>query len=314
MAYDPMNTEHPVSTSDNRETAVRKVTWLGLIINVALSIFKFAAGILGNSQAMIADAVHSISDTVTDVAVIAGSHYWSQPPDELHPYGHRRLETLVTVFIGAMLAAAGIGVGWEAVTSLHEKQLNFPRPLAAVAAMVSIVVKEALYRWTAAKGRRHKSPALAANAWHHRADAVSSLPVLVFIGGAILFPSWSFLDQVGAVIVSIFILHASIKIVQPGLSELIDTGAPMEIQEKIRNIALANQRVFQVHGIRTRYTSTTIHADLHIVVAGSLTVREGHAIAEDVRERICREISEVLDVVVHVDPPEEAVTGGECKA
>jgi cation diffusion facilitator family transporter len=305
-----MKSEPPGSDPEKRDAAVRNVTWTGLAINVGLSGFKFAAGILGNSQAMVADAVHSITDTVTDVAVIAGSHYWSQPPDDQHPYGHRRLETLVTVFIGAMLAAVGIGVGWNAVSSLHDNEARFPRPLAAAAALVSIIVKEALYRWTAHRSRQHKSPALAANAWHHRADAISSLPVMVFIGGAMLFPSWFFLDQVGAVLVSIFILHASFRVIYPGLSELIDTGAPIDVQKKIRALALENQRVFQVHGIRTRYTSSTIQADLHIVVDGSLTVREGHAIAEDVRDRICSVIEEVIDVVVHVDPPENAVT--EC--
>ncbi len=218
----------------SREAYVRKVTWVGLLINIALVCIKFAAGYLGRSQALTADAIHSLTDTATDFAVIAGSHFWSRPPDESHPYGHRRLETLVTVFIGFMLAAAGLGIGWDAVSALHDKHAAPPGWIALLAAMVSIVTKEALYRWTAMAGEKIKSPALAANAWHHRTDAISSIPVLIAVGGALIFPSWSFLDLVGAVVVSIFVLHAALKIIWPGISELIDAGAPGKSKRKLR--------------------------------------------------------------------------------
>jgi cation diffusion facilitator family transporter len=290
----------------SKEGIVRKVTWVGLWVNVFLAVIKFTAGIYGRSQALVADAIHSLTDLTTDIAVIAGSHYWSRPPDENHPYGHRRLETLVTVFIAVVLIAAGLGIGWKAISTLQEKQAAPPGWIAVFAALVSIVCKESIYRWTAITGRRVKSPALAANAWHHRTDALSSLPVLIAVAGARMFPSWSFLDRVGAVIVSIFILHASIKIIWPGLAELIDVGAPTETRNKIRDIALKNEGVLQVHDIRTRYISTSIQVDLHIVVEGLITVREGHDIADDVRARIIDAIPEVLDVIVHVDPPERA--------
>ena len=156
-------------------------------------------------------------------------------------------------------------------------------------------------------GRRVKSSALAANAWHHRTDAISSVPVLVAVAGARVFPSWSFLDHLGAAVVSILILYASIKIMWPGLSELIDAGAPSEIRKRIRTSALQNEGVLQVHDIRTRYVSSSIQVDLHIVVEGSITVREGHDIADNVKDRIITEIQEVLDVIVHVDPPEKAI-------
>ncbi|UCD80612.1 MAG: cation transporter [Desulfobacterales bacterium] len=288
----------------SREVYVRKVTWIGLIINIFLSALKFAAGYVGRSQALIADAIHSLTDTTTDIAVIAGSHYWSLPPDDCHPYGHRRLETLITVFIGLMLTAAAIGIGWQAIATLHEKEASPPGWIALGAALVSILVKEALYRWTATAGKRIKSPALAANAWHHRSDAISSLPVLVAVGGAFIFPSWSFLDHVGAVIVSIFILHAAMKIIWPGLTELIDTGAPEEIQKMIAEIACSHRGVRQVHKVRTRYISSSIQVDMHIVVDGSITVREGHTIADEVESHIMSEIPEVLEVVMHVDPPD----------
>ncbi len=302
------NGEQASSTHDaSREKIVRKVTWVGLFVNLFLAGFKFIAGIFGKSQALVADAIHSLTDLTTDIAVIAGSHYWSLPPDDDHPYGHKRLETLVTVFIGIVLAAAGIGIGWKAISTLQQKDAAPPGWIAVLAALTSIICKEAIYRWTAATGKRVKSPALAANAWHHRTDAISSVPVLIAVGGAKAFPSWSFLDHLGAAVVSVFILHASIKIIWPALSELIDAGAPSETRKKIRAMALKNEGVLQVHDIRTRYISSSIQVDLHIVVAGSITVRAGHVIADDVRNRIIAEMPEVLDVIVHVDPPEKAV-------
>ena len=307
--------ENGEQTSTSHETArekiVRKVTWVGLWVNLFLAAIKFIAGIYGKSQALVADAIHSLTDLTTDIAVIAGSHYWSLPPDENHPYGHRRLETLVTVFIGVVLIAAGIGIGWKAISALQEKHASPPGWIAVAAALASIVCKESIYRWTAMTGRRVKSAALAANAWHHRTDAFSSIPVLIAVAGARVFPSWSFLDHLGAVIVSIFILHASIKIIWPGISELIDVGAPTETRKKIRDIALKNDSVLQVHDIRTRYISSGIQVDLHIVVDGLITVRQGHDIADDVKARIIDAIPEVLDVIVHVDPPERAAREDE---
>jgi cation diffusion facilitator family transporter len=286
----------------SREADVRKVTWIGLLTNISLSGLKFAAGYFGRSQALIADAIHSLTDTTTDIAVIAGSHYWSRPPDESHPYGHRRLETLVTAFIGLMLAAAGIGIGWEAISTLHTRQTAPPGWIALYAAMVSIVAKEVLYRWTAAVSKKIKSPALAANAWHHRTDAISSVPVLVAVGGALIFPSWSFLDHVGAVVVSIFILHAALKIIWPAVSELIDAGAPEETRKKIAQIAGNTSGVLEVHAVRSRYISSSIQIDMHIVVDGKISVREGHTIADKVENSIIADIPVVLEVVVHVDP------------
>jgi cation diffusion facilitator family transporter len=294
------NIDNNLKTS--READVRKVTWIGLLINITLACIKFAAGYFGRSQALIADAIHSLTDTTTDVAVIAGSHFWSRPPDESHPYGHRRLETLVTVFIGLMLAAAGIGIGWDAVSTLREKESTPPGWIALYAAMVSILTKEILYRWTAVVGKKIRSPALAANAWHHRTDAISSIPVLIAVGGALIFPSWSFLDLVGAVVVSIFVMHAAMKIIWPGISELIDAGAPKDIQKKITDIACTNPGVQEVHKVRTRYISTSILVDMHLVVDGSISVREGHAIADEIENKIITSISNVLGVVIHVDP------------
>jgi len=307
LTEDQKSAQTSIADQNSTEGIVRRVTWLGLYVNLVLAAIKLAAGIFGRSQALVADAIHTLTDLTTDIAVIAGSHYWFRPPDENHPYGHRRLETLVTVFIGVVLIAAGIGIGWKAVSTLHEQHATPPGWIAVLASVVSIVCKESIYRWTAATGRRVKSTALAANAWHHRTDALSSVPVLIAVAGARIFPGWSFLDHVGAAVVSIFILHASIKIIWPGLSELIDVGAPTEIRKRIRDIALKNEDVLQVHDIRTRYISSSIQVDLHIVVEGLISVREGHGIADDVKARIIDAIPEILDVVVHVDPPERAL-------
>ncbi len=281
---------------------IRKVTWIGLLINLFLSGMKFAAGIFGSSQAVVADAIHSLTDTSTDIAVIIGSHYWSRPPDDCHPYGHRRIETLITIFIGVILLAVGAGIGWEAIVTLHDKHVKPPGWIAFWPAAASVVCKEILYRWTVAVGRRAKSPALVANAWHHRTDAVSSIPACLAVGGALIFPSWTFLDHVGAAFISILILHASLKIIWAAIKELVDAGAPAEIYEKIKTISYQIDAVRHVHGIRTRYISSSLLIDLHIVVDGTLTVTEGHDIAEKVKSRILARGPDVIDVVVHIEP------------
>jgi cation diffusion facilitator family transporter len=291
---------------------VRKVTWIGLVINIVLSALKLMAGWLGHSQALVADAVHSLSDTTTDLAVIIGSYYWARPPDTDHPYGHHRVETLVTLFIGFVLVAAGLAVGWNAIRDLQQDHAQRPKSVALAVAAVSIICKELLYRWTAAAGHRIKSPALTANAWHHRTDAISSVPVFLAVGGAIIFPKWAFLDRVGAAVVALFIVQAALMIIWPGLRELVDVGAPREVCREIMAIAYENDRVKQVHGIRTRYVSSRILVDLHVVVPGNLSVKEGHDIAEDVKDRILQNGPEVIDVIIHIEPDDVAKPEEEC--
>jgi len=287
-----------------RDQYIRKITWIGLILNLFLSVLKFWAGVVAASQTLLADAVHSLSDCTTDVAVIVGSYYWSKPADENHPYGHRRLETLVTVFIGIVLCSAAIGIVWKAITTLNEPPAAPPGWLALFVVLFSIISKEILYRWTAAIGKRIKSPALVANAWHHRTDAISSIPALLAIGGAIILPAWTVLDHMGAVVVSIFIFQAALKIAWPGLREMAETGASEETLDRIRVIVCQNEAVVQVHGLRTRYVGNNLQVDMHVVVDGSITVARGHDIAEDVKARILEENMDVLDVVVHIEPRE----------
>jgi cation diffusion facilitator family transporter len=294
-------------THPRPEPLIRKVTWVGVSVNVALAVFKLAAGICGESRAVMADGIEALLDVFTVLLVYAGSRFWSRPPDESHPFGHGRMETLMVVAIGVSLVGAAVGIGWESVATLHERHATPPGWIAAIAALTSIVGKEILYRWTLSVGRRIKSIAVIATAWHYRSDAFSSVPVVIAVTGAILLPSWTFLDHLGAVVVSVFILHAAFKITWPSLKELIDAGAPAEVRRRIRDIAAANREVLQVHDIRTRYIGTSIQADLHIIVDGGLTVRQGHDIARDVEARLTRDIEELVDVVVHVEPPEEAL-------
>lgn len=283
----------------------RRVTWLGLIGNLLLAGFKMAGGLLGGSQAVVADAVHSLSDSSTDVAVLIGVSYWSKPPDRTHPHGHGRIETLVTGGIGLMLAAVAVGLAYNAVVTLQERHASPPGGIALGAAFISIVSKELLYRWTVKVGRRIRSSAVVANAWHHRSDALSSIPVLLAVAGARLHPEWAILDHIGAIVVSVFIFRAAAMIAWPALKELIDTGAPPEVLQRIAGIALGVDGVARVHAIRTRRVGGRFHVDLHILVDGDISVRRGHDIAEEVQRRLIREERDLADVVVHVEPRED---------
>lgn len=285
---------------------VRLVTWAGLVINLLLVAFKLVGGVLGRSQVIVADAVHSLSDTGTDVAVLIGVRYWSAPADERHPYGHGRIEAMVTALIAVALAAVALGLGYEAVASLAEKHALPPGRIALAAALVSIVCKEALYRWSVAVGRRVRSSAVVANAWHHRSDALSSIPAALAVAGARLHPSWALLDHVGTVIVSFIILQAAWRIGHPALQELADTGASEEDRRRIRGIAMATRGVNMVHAVRTRRIGSGLAADLHIGVDGGMTVREGHDVSEEVKQRLLDAGPALVDVVVHLEPDDDA--------
>jgi len=288
---------------------VRSVTLWGLAANLGLVAVKFLFGFLGHSQALVADAVHSLSDCVTDVAVLVGAAYWSAPADEQHPHGHARIETMITALIGLVLAAVGVGIGYNAIASINEKDVAQPGWIALAAACLSIVIKEVLYQWTIHVGRRARSSALLANAWHHRSDALSSVPVAVAVLGTRLWPSWDSLDHVAAVIVCVLIVHAAWKIAWPALRELSDIGAAAEGRRAILELALQTEGVRSVHALRTRYLGPGLQIDLHVLVDPALTVREGHDIAGAVKRRLLAEGPEVLDVLVHVEPfPDDRAT------
>ncbi len=281
---------------------VRKVTLISILINIILSGVKFIAGILGSSQAILADAVHSLSDMTTDMAILFGIHYWTAPADENHPYGHWRIETMVTAFIGILLAGVAIGIGYRALINIRQEHLKQPGWIAFIGALISIVVKEFLYQWTIAVGRKVKSSAVIANAWHHRSDALSSIPALLSVMIAIISPKWSFIDQFGAIVVSLFILHASWKIIKPAMAELSDTGVSADTRAKIQTLAQTTEGVISVHAVRTRRIGGGIHIDLHIMVDGAMSVHQGHSISKAVKQRLFEKGPEIVDVVVHLEP------------
>ncbi len=282
--------------------SVRQVTLVGLLLNLGLCAVKFVAGTLGHSRAVVADAVHSLSDLTTDIAVLAGSAVWDKPPDAGHPYGHRRFETMVALFVGGMLGLAGLGLGWNALTAFRTPSAHTPGAIALVAALISILTKELLYRWTLRCGKRVGSIALEANAHHHRSDALSSIPTALAVAVARLGPSWLFLDAVGAVVVSLFILYSAWKIMLPGMMELTDFAAPENVRQRISKIAEGIQGVHEVHNIRTRYVAAHLQIDLHVLVDPSMTVARGHAIGSEVKHRLIEKGPNVFDVIVHLEP------------
>ncbi len=278
------------------------MTLWGLGVNLGLSAVKFVFGFLGSSQALVADAVHSLSDSSTDVAVLIGASFWTAPADADHPYGHGRIETLITCAIGILLGGVGVGLAFGAIWSLHRESAATPAWSAFATACVCMVAKEMLYRWTVHAGRRIRSSALIANAWHHRSDALSSLPVAIAVLGTRIWPAWVFLDQIAAVIVSVLILHAAWTIVGPALRELIDAGAAKEQRKAILGLASRTHGVRAVHKLRTRYIGLGLQVDLHVLVEPELSVRQGHEIAGVVKQRLLQQGPNVVDVLVHVEP------------
>ncbi|MBN1621885.1 MAG: cation transporter [Endomicrobiales bacterium] len=283
---------------------IRRVTIVGLLVNIALAILKFVVGIVGSSQAVVADGVHTLSDVSTDLAIIFGVKYWSAPADEEHPYGHSRIETIITSVIGVLLIAVAFFIGYKALFSMKESHKAHPGLIAFIGAFVSIVIKELMFHWTVNVGKNVQSSALVANAWHHRSDALSSIPVAVAVIIAALNPKWAFVDHIGAIVVSIFILVAAWRIVKPAVFELSDAGAPNDVKEKIEKIAKSNRGVKSIHAVRTRCHGSGIHVDLHIQVDKLLTVEQGHDIAKSVKKKLLEEAPNVLDVIIHIEPYE----------
>jgi cation diffusion facilitator family transporter len=280
----------------------KKVTWTGMIVNIILSTFKFVAGILGHSQAMVADAVHSISDLITDVAVLIGIKFWASPADEDHPYGHERIESIVTAFIALALFAVGIGIAYNGIVTAFEPDIKSPEAIALIAAFVSIISKEWLYRWTVKKGIEIDSSSVVANAWHHRSDALSSIPALVAVALAIAHPSLAFFDHIGAVVVAMFIVKVAFDILKPVVMELSDRGASKSQVDAIDLIAMKVNGVKEVHSIRSRRVGSGYFVDLHVLVDGNMSVQDGHDIARSVKHELLDKGPKVLDVIVHLEP------------
>lgn len=311
-----MQSSQPVASSpDGSRTEVRerrfRATRLAGIIaavtNSCLALVQIVSGWLFQSQALIADGIHTLSDLVSDGVVLLAASKAAAGPDEDHPYGHGRIETLATIIVGVLLALAGVAIAWAAVQRLMQwEDLTGPAPAALLFAVVTIVAKEALYQYTMRVARRIGSALLQANAWHHRSDAISSLVVLVGIGGAVA--GWPWLDALAALIVAFFILYMAWRLVFRSAAELIDTALEPEEVARIQAGIAAVPGVRNVHMLRTRRLGNEAAADVHIQVAPRISVSEGHQIADEVYRAIAHRMANMRDITVHVDPENDEET------
>ena len=291
----------------NRVKEIYKLTLWGSFVNFLLLVFKFVAGFVGNSAAMIADAVHSLSDFITDIIVILFVRVSSKPKDEDHHYGHGKYETLATATIGIILFAVGVGILINAVESVIDffngKELSSPNIWALGAAAVSIVFKETLYQYTVYKGKNLNSNAVMANAWHHRSDALSSIGTLLGISGAMfLGEKWRVLDPIAAFLVSIFILKVAIELTKASLEELLEKSLPKKTQEKILNIIHSFPEVKSPHNLRTRHIGSNIAIEFHIRMDGNLSLNEVHEITKRMENALKAEFGPLTHIGIHMEP------------
>ncbi len=291
----------------SREREIYKVTLVGSAANVLLTLFKFVAGIVGHSAAMTADAVHSLSDLLTDAVVLLFVHISGKPEDCDHDYGHGKYETLATTLIGVALAAVAVGIGYKAVASLlfwyRGGTLVAPGMLALWAALVSVLLKELVYQYTVRRGRTLNSPAVEANAWHHRSDALSSLGTLVGIGGAILLGDrWTVLDPLASLVVTLFILRVAWKLLKQGIDELLEASLPDEVERQILDIVATFPDVHDPHHLRTRRIGSRYAIELHIRMDGSLPLSTAHARTCEIEQALKAHFGSTTHITLHVEP------------
>ncbi len=291
----------------NREREIYKVTLVGSAANVLLTAFKFVAGIVGHSAAMTADAVHSLSDLLTDAVVLLFVRISGKPEDCGHDYGHGKYETLATTLIGIALAAVAVGIGYHAATTMlfwyHGGTLPAPGMLALWAALVSVAIKELVYQYTVRRGRDLNSPAVQANAWHHRSDALSSLGTLVGISGAILLgDTWTVLDPLAGLIVAVFILRVAYKLLKQGLDELLEASLPDEIEKEILTIVNTFPDVHDPHHLRTRRIGSRYAIELHIRMDGALPLAAAHARTCEIEQALKARFGDRTHITLHVEP------------
>lgn len=290
-----------------REREIYRVTLVGSAVNFLLLVFKFFAGIVGHSAAMLADAVHSLSDFITDMVVIVFVRISAKPEDEGHDYGHGKYETLATAIIGMLLLAVGFGICWNGGSAIYRflqgDELQKPGTLALKAALLSIVFKEILYQYTAFKGKRLNSQAVIANAWHHRSDALSSIGTAAGIGGAILLGDrWLVLDPVAAVIVSFFIMRVAVRLLLPCVEELLEKSLPAETEEEIMKTILSFPGVSSPHHLRTRRIGSYCAIEVHVRMDGRITLEEAHRTATAIEKRLKEQFGSGTLTSIHVEP------------
>lgn len=290
-----------------RAKTIYRVTIWGGVVNVLLIIIKFFAGFFGRSSAMIADAVHSFSDFITDIIVLLFVKISNKPADKDHSYGHGKYETLASTFVGVILLGVGIMLAYKgAVKIYHVVQgeiLLCPDKVALWAALASIALKELTYQFTVRIGKKINSQAVVANAWHHRSDALSSIGTGLGIGGAIILgDKWTVLDPIAAVIVSIFIIIASVKIIKQALDELLEKSLDETIQDEIRAIVAEDQEVSELHHLRTRRVGNHYAIEMHLRMPGATTLYEAHAHSMQLELKLKQRFGAHTHVGIHIEP------------
>jgi cation diffusion facilitator family transporter len=298
------HTHHHPNPLDSRYREVRKVTLIGSVVDLLLGIVKVVIGVLSHSQALVADGIHSFSDLFTDFLVLFAAKHAHREADEEHPYGHGRIETVATVALGGALLTVAVGISYDAIRRMLAPELLLhPGVLALLAALVSVFAKEVIYQYTARVARRLRSRMLHANAWHSRSDAISSIVVVIGVGGTMAGLPW--LDAVAAIIVALMIAKIAWDLLWKSLQELIDTALDAEQVETISETIRDVPGVRSLHMLRTRRSGSDALVDVHILVDPRLSVSEGHQIGETVRKRLLQGNDEVTDVTVHIDPEDD---------
>ena len=275
-------------------------TLIGLITNIALAIFKLLAGIFGFSYAMIADAIHSMSDCLATGTVYVGLRIGERPPDKSHPYGHANAETIAAFLVALIILATGIFVGVSAIQLIAHRYLETPATIALIAAVTSIVIKEIMFRYTLKVGKRTNSPAVIANAWDHRSDAYSSIGSLAGIAGARL--GFQYLDPIAGLVISAVIVKMSLTILRSNVGILMDERPEQAVLNKIRAAVLEVEGIKAIDSIRAHRRGSTFTIDIEVAVDSNITVEQGHQVASEVKNRLVNKIEHVQDVMVHVNP------------
>ena len=291
----------------SREKEIYKVTLVGSAGNVALLTFKFIAGVLGHSSAMIADAVHSLSDFLTDIVVLIFVKISAKPQDTSHDYGHGKFETFASFIIGLALVAAATGIivagGLKLVDWAGGAQLPAPGKLALWAALFSIAVKEGLYQYTARKGKKLGSQAVVANAWHHRSDALSSIGAALGIGGAILLGDrWTVLDPLASVIVGLVLVKVAVGLLKTSIGELTESSLPQDTEQEIEDIITSFPDVSEPHNLRTRRIGNRIAIEAHIRMDGTMSLQESHDITTEIEQKLKSRFGDDTHITLHVEP------------
>ncbi|MEA3231700.1 MAG: cation diffusion facilitator family transporter [Thermodesulfobacteriota bacterium] len=283
----------------------RSITLVGVCVNILLIGIKFIAGIIGNSHALIADAVHSVSDLFTDAVVFFGIKGGRKPPDDRHQFGHGRIETLSAATVGLILIATALYLGIQAARDIYFQNEYHPTMLALVGAGISIALKETLYHYTLRAGRRIKSQLIVANAWHHRSDALSSVAVFVGVACARIKPGWHVFDTFAVLLVSFLIIKVGLEILSNTFHELSDAAPKPEILNRIKQCALNVDGAIGAHDLRVRTSGGRYQIEVHIVVNALWTVAQGHRVAKAVEKCLIDDFEDIDKVIVHVDPAEE---------